>query len=281
MKRSSARTVPRPFLKWAGGKGQLSGELICRVDQAGAIGRYHEPFIGGGALFFELVRTQRLGRRQAYLADNNSNLIEAYRGVKEDVEAVIVQLKMHAERHCEAYYYAVRSAIPSTLVGRAARVIYLNRTCFNGLFRENSKGLFNVPFGRYKNPMICDEANLQACAQALRRAVVEARPFETVLDRAKAGDFVYFDPPYVPLSATSNFTSYGKGGFGEDSQRRLAEVFAELAQRGVRVLLSNSETPLVRELYRDFTIEVVYATRLVNSRADRRGKIAEVLVRNF
>jgi DNA adenine methylase len=131
--------------------------------------------------------------------------------------------------------------------------------------------------------LICDAENLRACAKALKRAAVEVeqRPFESVLDRAKAGDFVYFDPPYVPLSATSNFTSYDKGGFGEDSQRRLADVFAKLTQRGVKVLLSNSETGLVRELYDGFTIETVYATRLVNSRADRRGKIAEVLVRNF
>jgi DNA adenine methylase len=270
----------RPFLKWAGGKGQLLWELLACVAAAGEFGRYHEPFVGGGALFFGLVGSLS-SRRKACLSDNNRNLIDCYLGLQKNVEGVIELLKAHKARHGEDYFYEVRSAAPATLEERAARVIYLNRTCFNGLYRENSRGGFNVPFGRYKNPTICDAENLRACAKALKRAVVEQRPFEAVLKRARAGDFVYFDPPYVPVSATSNFTSYDKGGFGEDSQRRLAEVFAELAQRGVKVLLSNSETPLVRELYRGFEIETVYATRRVNSRADRRGKVPEVLVRNF
>ncbi len=273
-------SAPRPFLKWAGGKGQLLGELLARVAAAGEFGRYHEPFVGGGALFFGLVGSLSL-KRKACLSDNNRNLVDCYLGLQRNVEGVIELLKAHKARHGEEYFYEVRSAAPVTLEERAARIIYLNRTCYNGLYRENSRGGFNVPFGRYKNPTICDAENLRLCAKALKRATVEKRPFETVLDRAKAGDFVYFDPPYVPLSATSNFTSYDKGGFGEDSQRRLADVFAKLTQRGVKVLLSNSETRLVRELYRDFTIETVYATRLVNSRADRRGKIAEVLARNF
>jgi len=269
-----------PFLKWAGGKGQLLPELAARVEKGAPFGRYHEPFAGGGALFFELAG-MRLLKEKAFLSDSNANLIDAYQGVQQCVEEIIKLLMLHKAQHCKEHFYRVRSDVPKRLAERAARIIYLNRTCFNGLFRENSKGEFNVPMGSYKNPRICDEENLRACAKALKRATVEQRPFETVLERAQAGDFVYFDPPYVPVSATSNFTSYDKGGFGEDSQRRLAEVFAELAQRGVKVLLSNSETPLVRELYRGFKIETVYATRLVNSRADRRGKVPEVLVRNF
>ena len=273
--------APRPFLKWAGGKGQLLPELVKCVREAMPIGNYHEPFVGGGALFFELVASSIL-EAGAFLSDSNRNLIDAYRAVRNQVESVIEVLLQHKESHSKEHYYRVRSSpAQKALAERAARIIYLNRTCFNGLFRENSKGEFNVPLGSYTNPLICDEENLRACAKALERATVEQRPFEKILERAQAGDFVYFDPPYVPVSATSNFTSYDKGGFGEDSQRRLAEVFAELAQRGVKVLLSNSETPLVRELYRGFRIETVYATRLVNSRADRRGKVPEVLVRNF
>jgi DNA adenine methylase len=268
-------------LKWAGGKGQLLGELFVQVDKAGAFGRYHEPFVGGGALFFEMARQGRLPRALAYLSDSNQNLIDAYQGLKEDVDGVIRELMTHKTRHSEEYFYAVRANVPKTLVERAARIIYLNRTCFNGLFRENSKGGFNVPFGKYKNPLICDEMNLRACAEALKKAKVDARHFEAVLKHAEPGDFVYFDPPYVPVSATASFTAYDKGGFGEDSQRLLAKVFAELSQRGVKLLLSNSMTDLVRELYCGFHIDEVFAKRSVNSRGDRRGKIAEVLVRNF
>jgi len=280
MSEAPLTVVARPFLKWAGGKGQLLAELVARVERAKPFGHYHEPFVGGGALFFTLEGSRTLDKG-ACLSDNNASLIDAYLGVRNHVERVIKILLEHKKQHAKEHYYDVRSNVPPRLAERAARIIYLNRTCFNGLFRENSKGKFNVPMGSYKNPRICDEENLRACAKALKRATVEQRPFETVLKRARAGDFVYFDPPYVPVSATSNFTSYDKGGFGEDSQRRLAEVFAELAQRGVKVLLSNSETPLVRELYRGFEIETVYATRRVNSRADRRGKVPEVLVRNF
>lgn len=272
--------APKPFLKWAGGKTQLLPDLLKWVRTAQPFCAYHEPFVGGGALYFALMACGGIGG-EAFLSDTNQRLIGAYRGVRNQVERVIEVLREHDERHSREHYYEVRSTVPARQAEAAARIIYLNRTCFNGLYRENSKGGFNVPMGSYQNPRICDAENLQACSAALKRAQVEARPFETVLDVAKPGDFVYFDPPYVPLSETANFTAYSKGGFGEDSQRRLAEVFATLAKRGVKVLLSNSETPLVRELYRDFQIETVYATRLVNSRADRRGKVAEVLVRSF
>jgi DNA adenine methylase len=280
MRTGGLALTARPFLKWAGGKGQLLRELVERVRAAGALDRYHEPFVGGGALFFELARIYRF-EWHACLSDNNPNLIDAYLGVQREVDGVIECLLKHKARHSEAYYYEVRARVPETLVERAARVIYLNNTCYNGLFRENRKGEFNVPFGRYRNPRVCDEENLRACSEALKRAKVECRHFETVLDCAKAGDFVYFDPPYVPISKTASFTAYDKGGFGKDSQRRLAQVFRELAKRGVKVLLSNSMTDLVRELYDDFTIEEVFAKRSVNSRGDRRGKVSEALVRNF
>lgn len=272
--------APKPFLKWAGGKSQLLPDLLKWVTAAKPFGGYHEPFVGGGALYFALAASRAIDG-EAFLSDTNQRLIRTYLGVRNQVEDVIASLRDHSRKHSRDHYYEVRSSTPAKQAEGAARIIYLNRTCFNGLYRENSKGGFNVPMGSYVNPRICDAENLRACSAALKHARIEPRPFETVLDVAKPGDFVYFDPPYVPLSETANFTAYSKGGFGEDSQRRLAEVFATLAKRGVKVLLSNSETPLVRELYGDFRIETVYATRLVNSRADRRGKIAEVLVRSF
>ncbi|MFZ5477635.1 MAG: DNA adenine methylase [Myxococcota bacterium] len=271
--------MSRPFLKWAGGKRQLLDALVARFDRAGATGRYHEPFVGGGALFFELRRTGRV--RDAVLSDTNPNLVEVYVAVRDDVDALVARLREHAARHDEAYYYAVRGRVPEGAVDRAARVIYLNKTCFNGLYRENSRGEFNVPYGRYDNPTICDEPNLRACSAALAGVSIEARPFERVLDHAVAGDFVYFDPPYVPVSATSSFTGYAKGGFGPADQERLAEVFASLADRGVSLLLSNSMTATVRDLFSRFHIEEVPATRAINSRGDRRGAIAEALVTAF
>jgi len=272
--------VPRPFLKWAGGKGQLLEQLMARVDGAGDFGRYHEPFVGGGALFFEMFRSGRL-HKHAWLADNNPNLIDAYWGVKKDVECVIRLLLLHRKRHSQEYYYQVRARVPEDRLKRAARIIYLNKTCYNGLYRENRKGEFNVPCGQYKNPNICDEENLRAVAKALRRARIESNPFAKVLTAAKSGDLVYFDPPYHPLSSTSSFTGYEKNGFNEASQRELAEVFTRLNKMGVKIILSNSMTPLVQELYRTFRIEEVFANRPVNSRADRRGKVCEALVTNF
>ena len=281
--RTSARNhiVPRPFLKWAGGKGQLLDELTPLVAMAKPFGRYHEPFVGGGALFFALCRHEALPRKLAFLSDTNVRLMDAYRGVKDDVDRLIDLLKAHKQEHCSEHYYAVRAHVPEDPMVRAARIIYLNRTCYNGLFRENSKGQFNVPMGDYRNPAICDERNLMAAAKALRKAKLETRPFESVLDYVSEGDFVYFDPPYDPVSKTASFTAYAQGGFGEDAQRQLAEVFAKLDKRGVKVLLSNSYTPLVRGLYEPFTIDKVYATRRVNSRAHLRGKVSEALVRNY
>lgn len=277
--------VPRPFLKWVGGKGQLLPELLARLDRVPDLkkARYHEPFLGGGALFFELTRTRRLGRKHACLSDNNSALIEAYHGVRDDVDGVIALLAGHAARHSEEYFYTMRGQVPGTLVERAARIIYLNKTCFNGLFRVNSKGLFNVPFGRYKNPAICDAPNLRAVAEALKKARIDHRPFESVLSEAEPGDVVYFDPPYHPVSKTASFTGYDRNGFGEAEQRRLADVCEALHRRDVWVMLSNSDAPFIWALYADrgLSLDRVYATRSVNSRADRRGKVGETLVTNL
>jgi DNA adenine methylase len=266
---------PKPFLKWAGGKGQLLEQFAPHIPDFRV---YHEPFVGGGALFF------RLRPKRASLTDINEELINCYRAVCDDCESVIRLLRRHAREHCKDYYYHVR-ALPQerdlSPTERAARLIYLNRTCYNGLYRVNSKGEFNVPFGRYKNPTICDEDLLRAASAALASARIEVAPFDSVLKRAKRGHFVYFDPPYHPLSRTSYFTSYSADGFGEEDQIRLRDVFAELARRGVAAMLSNSYSPLVLDLYRGFRIEKVFASRSINSNSGRRGRIPEALVLNY
>ncbi len=267
----------RPVLKWAGGKSQLLPELVQRLPNDFVA--YHEPFFGGGALFFELANQQRL--TQSYLSDINLVLIEVYIALRDHVEEVIDILKQHY--YDEAYYYTIRALDPAalSLPERAARVIFLNKTCYNGLYRENRSGQFNVPFGRYKNPTICDEPNLRAASALLQEVDLEQRHFATALDKAQPGDFVYFDPPYHPLSSTSNFTAYSRYGFSEQDQVQLRDTFAELTRRGVRAMLSNSSAPLIYDLYRPYAVHTVYAARAINSKAAARGKIAEVIVCNY
>lgn len=269
---ASESGAARPFLKWAGGKRQLLPALLRHAPTDPA--RYFEPFVGGGALFFALRP------KKAILADVNTRLIRAYRGVRKDVDKVIRLLKTY--RHDPKFFYEFREANidDGTDVEVAAWFIYLNRTGFNGLYRVNRENRFNVPFGRYANPTICDEPTLRVCSAALARADLRVEDFEAAVARAKEGDFVYFDPPYVPLSTTSSFTSYTSVGFGGTEQKRLRDTARRLKERGVRVLLSNSSAPFVRELYADgFTITEVSATRLVNSRATARGAIVELLIR--
>lgn len=270
----------RPFLKWAGGKRQLLPELLAHVRRLPSFRAYHEPFVGGGALFFAMKR-QGMLRGEVHLSDTNPRLIEAYRGIARHVDEVVALLHDHAVRHSKEHYYAVRSTLPDGLAARAARIVYLNRTCFNGLYRENSRGGFNVPMGRYTNPTICDADLLRAVSEALAGVHLDVRTFEGVLAVARPGDLVYFDPPYVPLSLTASFTAYSKDGFGMDAQERLAGVFATLAGRGVHVMLSNSKTDDVLRMYRDFPTHTVLASRAVNSRADRRGKVEEVIVTSW
>lgn len=266
---------PRPFLKWAGGKGRLLPELLARLPER--FDAYHEPFVGGGALFFELHARGRLDR--AYLSDRNPVLVGTWQGVRDDVEAVIAKLRRH--KNDPEHYYHVRAQDPARLspAARTARILYLNRTCYNGLFRENRAGRFNVPYGRYVNPTICDADNLRAVSEALRGVDIAERPFDSVQELARPGDLVYFDPPYHPISPSSSFTSYHRTGFGPEDQEALRDVFAGLARRGVHVLLSNSDTPLIRDLYAGFRVDRVWAGRPINSRGDRRGKVAEVIVR--
>jgi len=280
---STPEADAKPFLKWVGGKGQLLEEIRAAITAAGTFRRYHEPFVGGGAVFFDLARRGALPRAHANLSDNNEHLVSAYRGVKEHVEQVILLLAQHKAQHGHDHYYAVRAQAPTDLAARAARVIYLNKTCFNGLYRENSRGLFNVPIGRYKNPLICDEKTLRAAARALRNANIEQRSFTALPNIIEKGDFVYFDPPYDPVSSTANFTGYDKGTFTREDQEHLAELFKTLRSLGVKALLSNSDTPFVRKLYKgpNLKVETVRAMRMVNSKATHRGKVNEVLVRNF
>lgn len=277
--RRSIRALPRPFLKWAGGKGQLVERLL---DLAPAYFRaYHEPFLGGGAVFFALHRAGRLAGGKVYLADVNPELVATFRAVRDDVNSVMARLREH--KYDSDHYYSVRAQNPARMkpAALAARMIFLNRTGFNGLYRVNRRGEFNVPFGRYKNPRICDAENLTAASAALREMEIRAEPFETVLDRTRKGDFVYCDPPYVPLGETASFVDYSRHGFSLDDQERLAQVFEQLARRGVYVMLSNSDTPWVRKRYRDFRRVKLLANRPVNSRADRRGPVGELVVLSY
>lgn len=263
----------KPPLKWVGGKSALLPQILPNLPAK--IGTYYEPFLGGGAVFFALAAEGRFKR--ARLADMNRELVDTYLALASDPEAVIRHLSKHV--YDKDYYYSVRASRPTSLAGRAARVIYLNRTCFNGLYRVNRKGEFNVPFGRYTNPTICDEENLRAVSAALRsNTIVATCDFDLAVKEARKGDTAYFDPPYAPLSKTSSFTSFTQGGFGTDAQVRLRDCFAALDARGVHVLLSNSDTPLVRELYRGFKIRKVEAPRRVNSKGGKRGNVTELLI---
>jgi DNA adenine methylase len=266
-----------PFLKWAGGKSRLLKQYTPYFPPSDQIRRYFEPFIGSAAVFFHLQPAD------ACLSDVNEKLIEVYQVVQQDVAALIEVLDTHKNE--KDYYYCVRGQDPGKLspVERAARLIFLNRTCYNGLYRENRKGEFNVPFGRYKNPTICDRKRLRKASRALQGVELQVADFTRSVAPAAAGDFVYFDPPYVPLSSTSNFTGYNRFGFGLEDQRRLAETAHQLTGRGCNVMLSNSDTPLVHELYgqRGYRFIPIQARRNINSKAERRGAITELLILNY
>lgn len=266
-----------PFLKWAGGKSRLLTQYSPYFPLRDQIRRYFEPFIGSAAVFFHLQPAN------ARLSDVNEKLVEVYQVVQQDVEGLIEVLEKHKNER--DYFYHVRGQDPGKLrpVERAARLIYLNRTCYNGLYRENRKGEFNVPFGRYKNPTICDKSRLRKASRGLRGVELQVADFARCVAPASVGDFVYFDPPYVPLSSTSNFTSYNRFGFGAEDQRRLAETVHQLTSKGCNVMLSNSDTPLVHKLYgqRGYRFTPIQARRNINSKAERRGAIRELLIINY
>ena len=266
-----------PIVKWVGGKRQLMFELLKNMPKS--YNRYFEPFIGGGALFFELQP------ENAYISDMNEELINLYSVVRDNVYELISDLNKHEVS--KEYFIDIRNLDRTSEyknlsnVQRASRFIYLNRTCFNGLYRVNSQGQFNVLFGNYKNPRIVNENNLLNCSELLKNTEIKCADFSEILTKVKKGDFVYFDPPYVPLNETSSFTSYTKDGFDMDMQFKLREVCDELDSMGVMFMLSNSDTKFVNELYSNYEIKKVFASRAVNANAESRGKITEVLVRNY
>lgn len=269
-----------PVLKWVGGKRQLLKVLRPLLPKRFSV--YCEPFLGGGALLFDLQPGT------AVVNDTNAELINVYQVVKSNVEELIADLGEH--KNDSGYYYAVRdwdrdkeAYAGMSAVKRASRIIYLNKTCYNGLFRVNNAGEFNTPFGSYKNPNIVNAPVLRAVSHYLNDADVRfsSDDYAAILHFLPKGAFVYFDPPYFPLSETSNFTGYTKTGFGEDEQLRLKDCCDELDRRGVKFMLSNSAAPFVKELYRKYSIKIAQAKRAVNSVSNKRGDVDEVIVRNY
>ena len=296
--------MARPFLKWAGGKRQLISEIEARlpsdIDECSS---YVEPFIGGGAVLFHLLDSRRFD--EVYISDLNPELVLCYRTLQDDADEVIKHLSKMIESYPSEQedrkksYYAIRGdwnsdvgKIPSLSktrkAKRTAQTLFLNKTCFNGLFRVNRKGEFNVPIGSYVNPSFPASEDLLEVQKALQGITIHEAPFEECESWVSKDSFVYFDPPYRPLSDTANFVSYAKGDFNDQDQERLATLFRELDQKGAKVLLSNSdpkntvpEDDFFDDLYSDFTIDRVEANRAINSNPDRRGAITELLIRNY
>lgn len=278
-KGTSKNRLVQPFVKWAGGKRQLLNEIEKYIPKK--ITTYYEPFLGGGAVLFHLQP------KKAIVNDSNSELINVYLTIKNNVDELIADLSKHKNE--EEYYYKVREMDRTgelehlSNVQRASRIIFLNKTCYNGLFRVNSQGHFNVPFGRYKNPNIVNDVVLKAVSKYLNENDITFLngDFEDALSGIRKGAFVYFDPPYYPLSDSSSFTGYTLDGFSKDDQIRLKAVCDKLHERGIKFLLSNSSAPFIIDLYKDYKIEFVGANRSINSVAENRGEVQEILVRNY
>lgn len=273
------RVPAHPFLKWAGGKWSIAPRIERLLPHDVRDRVYREPFIGGGAMFFYLQP------RRAVLSDSLKDLVETYRMVQLHVDALITRLERLRDAHSTEQFYKIRAAFneerSAPRIERAAWLIYLNKTCFNGLFRTNREGSFNVPVGRFKNPGILDATTLRLAAAALSEAELLHDTFEHLLDRAEPGDVIYLDPPYVPLTRTSNFSSYADGAFTLRDQERLAEAFRELDDRGCLLALSNSDTPDVRRLYAGYDLSPIIAPRAISSKAATRGEVTELVVRNL
>ena len=280
--------ILKPFLKWAGGKRQLLPELIKYQPSGFSKGKntYYEPFVGAGAFLFKLQP------EKAVINDKNKELINCYKIVQSSVDELIEELKKYQDKNNESDYYNIRfldrnkteySALSP--VEKAARIIYLNKTCYNGLFRVNSKSQFNVPYGKYKNPNILDEAVLKSVSHYLNKYQIEILEgdFEKAVIDAKEGDFIYLDPPYDPVSDTASFTSYYLNGFNKEEQKRLKEVFDNLHEKGCYLMLSNSRTDFILKLYANYkeNFQNVTASRNINSKACKRGKVDEILILNY
>lgn len=297
----------KPFMKWAGGKTQLLPQLNAMLPaklKANAIKTYIEPFVGGGAMFFNLQNMYDF--ENVILLDINPELVITYNVIKNNVEELIVGLKQISEKYKKLskeeqaeFYYKIRdeynsfdksvdaNKYDSSFIRRACLTIFLNRTCFNGLFRVNSKKLFNVPMGKYANPTICDEENLINVSKALQNATILQADFSVIEKYVNKDTFIYFDPPYRPISKTSAFNSYSDGEFNDNEQKRLKEIFDVCSSKGSLEMLSNSDPtnyvadPFFDDLYSDYNIHRINATRIINSNASKRGEIRELLITNY
>lgn len=271
----------KPFTKWTGGKRQLLP--VLKKNMPDNFGTYFEPFIGGGALFFNELP------EKAIINDANTQLIQAYKQIRDNVEELLEYLEVHQIKNTKEYYYELRVMDRDgrleklSKAEQAARLIYMLRVDFNGLYRVNSKNQFNVPYGRYSNPKIADNSLLHDISKYLNNndIIISNSDFEKSVEKCETGDFVYFDPPYVPLSDTRSFTSYTQDGFTLDDQTRLRDTFKRLTERGVKCLLSNSNTDIIKELYKDFNVQIIDSTHVIAAKSASRNKISEVLIKNY
>ena len=269
-------TTAEPIVKWAGGKRQILSQIRKRLPKT--IATYYEPFVGGGAVYFALANRKVF--QQAVINDVNRELMDTYFLLAEGRSEELVSV-LRTYQNTREFYDQIKALNPTempNIIDRVARFLFLNKTGFNGLYRVNKSGGFNVPFGRYPNPNFCDDPRFREAARALKGATIKCLDFETVVVDSKPGDAIYFDPPYIPKSETANFTAYTDRGFGIQEHTRLARVFKEKAEAGISVLLSNSDTKIARELYRGFRISRIQAVRSINSDGEKRGPIGELLI---
>ena len=275
---------PKPFVKWAGGKRQLLAELEKSFPKQ--FGTYFEPFLGGGAVLFDLLAKKP--NLKCSVSDLNSDLVLAYVTIRDKLGRLIESLENHSKNYHKdsiGYYYEVRKQEPKSQIEKVSRLLFLNKTCFNGLYRVNSKGKFNVPLGRYTNPNIVNRENLTTVSKFLQsdKIKISCRDFESILKDAKKGDFVYFDPPYQPVSDTANFTSYTHRDFTEDDLQRLADLANQLNSKGSHVLLSNSNTKIVKKIFssKKWKVKEIAVNRAINSNSQKRTGHKEVLIKNY
>ena len=278
------KTKYQPFIKWVGGKRGLLKQLLPLFPKE--FNNYHEPFLGGGAVFFELYSQGLLKDKKVYLSDINTELINTYLIVKNSPNKLINSLEEFKKKHNKKFYYQTRELDRQedfkslSDIQRASRFIYLNKTCFNGLYRVNRKGYFNTPIGSYKNPNIADRDTILSASEALQNAIILNNSFDGVKNNINKNDLVYFDPPYYPLNETSSFTSYDSNYFLDDKQFELFELFEKLYDKEVKILHSNSNTNFIKDLYKNYNINTLQANRFINSKSNGRGKIDEVIIRS-
>lgn len=276
----------KPFLKWAGGKRGLIEQLFSKFPTE--FNNYHEPFLGGGAVFFELYSRGMLEGKKAYISDINSELINTYHIVKEKPSKLIANLRVYKENHNKEFYYQTRELDRSdsfktlSKLKRATRFIYLNKTCFNGLYRVNSKGYFNTPIGSYKNPNIADKEAILNASRALQSAIISNQSFDKISGNTNLNDFVYLDPPYYPLTETASFTAYDKDVFLDEKQEQLYEMYEKLVGVQCKVTQSNSNTEFINNLYRKYEQHAtVMANRNINSNTNKRQRVKELIIRSY